>query len=206
MTNSADQRHVATGARPGWPKLLDTLRAAGAEAGRAAADWWAQGTVGGRAAGDTAATARRVLAGVDDGDPAVLDTLPTLPAGDDPSRYRDAVTAADVADLTPAERAEAGEAYRDGFDTAVLDAVTAHCHAAASPTGDGRDLSHLHPDRLRIGGVGVFSGDWAWTTAADGADRIAVGYVGTLIDTWNGWAVFSCTRPVAEAIKRAVLR
>jgi len=27
-----------------------------------------------------------------------------------------------------------------------------------------------------------------------------MGSVGTLIDWWNGWAVFSCTRPVAEAV------
>ncbi|MCW6004308.1 hypothetical protein K1W54_06895 [Micromonospora sp. CPCC 205371] len=30
--------------------------------------------------------------------------------------------------------------------------------------------------------------------------RIPVGYAGTLIDRWNGWAVFTCTRTVAEAI------
>jgi hypothetical protein len=61
-------------------------------------------------------------------------------------------------------------------------------------------LEHLRPDRIRIGMVGVFSGDWAWTTNTDGASRIPVGFVGTLIDRWNGWAVFACTREVAEAI------
>jgi hypothetical protein len=61
-------------------------------------------------------------------------------------------------------------------------------------------LEHLHPDRIRIGSIGVFSGDWAWTTNTDGAPRIPVGFVGTLVDRWNGWAVFSCTRQVAEAI------
>ena len=61
-------------------------------------------------------------------------------------------------------------------------------------------LEHLRPDRIRIGMVGVFSGDWAWTTNTDGASRIPVGFVGTLIDRWNGWAVFSCTRQVAEAV------
>jgi hypothetical protein len=202
MTNSADRGQHRTGSRPGWPQLLETLHTAGAEAGRTEADWWAQNTVGGRATGDTAATARRVLAGIDDGDPAVLDSLPTLSAGDDAQRHRDAVPAAapDFAQLSATERAAAADAYRDGFDIAVTDAVTVHCRAATSPTGDGRDLSHLHPDNLRIGRVGVFSGDWAWTIGADGTDRIPVGYVGTLIDTWNGWAVFSCTRPVAEAI------
>ncbi len=59
------------------------------------------------------------------------------------------------------------------------------------------DLSHLHPDRLRLGSIGVFAGDWAWT---GNPPRIPVGFVGTLIDHWNGWAVFRCTREVAEAI------
>src|SRR5205814_7296138 len=86
----------------------------------------------------------------------------------------------------------------EAFDTAAQDRVTELCQLAASPTG--RDVSHLHPDTVRIGHVGVFAGDWAWTVDADGADRIAVGFVGTLIDRWNGWAVFTCTRPVAEAI------
>jgi hypothetical protein len=45
-----------------------------------------------------------------------------------------------------------------------------------------RNLEHLHPDRIRIGTNGVFSGDWAWTTTSDGAMRIPVGFVGTLID------------------------
>jgi hypothetical protein len=62
------------------------------------------------------------------------------------------------------------------------------------------NLEHLHPDRIRIGMVGVFSGDWAWTAGSDGAMRIPVAFVGTLVDRWNGWAVFTCTRPVAEAI------
>jgi len=62
-----------------------------------------------------------------------------------------------------------------------------------SPT---TDLSYLAPEHLRIGGIGVFAGDWAYTDNG----RIPVGFVGTLIDTWNGWAVFTCTREVAEAI------
>ncbi len=59
------------------------------------------------------------------------------------------------------------------------------------------DLSHLHPDQLRLGSVGVFAGNWAWT---GNPPRIPVGFVGTLIDYWNGFAVFRCTRAVAEAI------
>jgi hypothetical protein len=145
MTDPADLDRPP-GGRPGWADLLDTLRAAGAQAGRTATDWWAQDTVGGRATGDTAALARRVLAGLDDGDPAVLDGLPSPPPPDD-ADWCDAAPAAApwFADLTAAEREAAVGAYRDGFEAAVTDTVTVHCRAAASPTGDGRDLSHLHP-------------------------------------------------------------
>lgn len=66
------------------------------------------------------------------------------------------------------------------------------------PTGDSSpDLSYLHPDNLTIGGIGVFAGDWAWSCEPP---RIPVGFVGTLIDYWNGWAVWRCTREVAEAV------
>lgn len=77
---------------------------------------------------------------------------------------------------------------------------------SASMTGaDGSpspapDLSHLHPDRLRLGGTGVFAGDWARINDPRRGARIPVGFIGVLIDTWNGWAVFTCTRQVADAI------
>ncbi|MEV6487245.1 DUF4314 domain-containing protein [Actinoplanes sp. NPDC051633] len=197
-----------------WASTLAQLRAAGTQAGRTAADWWAQHTVGGRAGradGDTRATARRILAGIADGDPALLDTLPRLDPSDrqtDTSADRDLYTAA-VGDAGPAwagldghRRDAAIGAYRDAFHTAAFDRVGQLCRAASSPTG--RDVSHLHPDRIRIGSVGVFAGDWSWTDSADGdridGDRIDVAFAGILVDRWNGWAVFSCTRPVAEAI------
>ncbi|GIM90115.1 DUF4314 domain-containing protein [Paractinoplanes toevensis] len=189
-----------------WATALRQLRNAGAVAGATAADWWAQDIIGGRATGDVRPAARRVLTGIKDGDPAVLDTLPGLDlfgqeAGStsEADLYTDA--AGDVAaweSLNDHQREEAIDAYRDTFDTAVLTRVTELCGLASSPTG--RDVSYLHPDKVRIGSVGVFSGDWAWTEGSDGSQRIGVGFVGTLIDRWNGWAVFSCTRPVAEAI------
>jgi hypothetical protein len=52
------------------------------------------------------------------------------------------------------------------------------------PNLDHPNLDHLHPDRIRIGSVGVFAGDWAWTPDAEGAMRIPIGFVGTLIDTF----------------------
>jgi hypothetical protein len=195
-----------------WAATLARLAALGTEAGRGVAEWWAQDTIGGRATGDTRATARRILSGIDDGDPAVLDTLPTFTPppvwadGRDTAqvRYTEAAHEATQGqaprwqDLTDQQRTETIDASRDAFDTAVRERVTELCHLAASPTG--RDVSHLHPDKVRIGSVGVFSGDWGWSVDADGTDRIRVGFVGVLIDTWNGWAVFSCTRTVAEAI------
>lgn len=136
-----------------WGQVLDALRFAGAQAGRSAADWWAQDTVGGRASGDTAGTARKILTGIDDGDPAVLDTLPTvdLPATDgEPDFYTAAVADSGPgwSELAAAEQQEALDAYRHGADTAITDRVTDHCRATADPTGDSRDLSEPHPQRI----------------------------------------------------------
>ncbi|MFI7075075.1 DUF4314 domain-containing protein, partial [Micromonospora sediminicola] len=47
----------------GWAVALQRMRAAGTEAGRTAADRWAQDTIGARAGGDTRLAARRILAG-----------------------------------------------------------------------------------------------------------------------------------------------
>lgn len=47
----------------------------GADDGERSAAWWEQDTIGGRATGDTKAVAQRVLDGVEDGDPEVLDSL-----------------------------------------------------------------------------------------------------------------------------------
>ncbi|RZU51255.1 uncharacterized protein DUF4314 [Krasilnikovia cinnamomea] len=196
----------------GWTSTLARLCALGDEAGRDVADWWAQDTIGGRATGDVRATARRILVGIDDGDPAVLDHLPTFTP---PSRWHDDRDTAEVRyteaahdaaprraphwrDLTDTQRDETIAASQEAFEAAVHERVAELCRLAASPTG--ADMSHLHPERVRIGLVGVFAGEWAWSVDAEGADRVPVGFLGTLIDRWNGWAVFACTREVAEAI------
>lgn len=56
--------------------LLDDARSLGEQHGRNAASWWEQDAIGGRASGDTRAVARRVLRGINDGDPEILDSLP----------------------------------------------------------------------------------------------------------------------------------
>jgi hypothetical protein len=177
------------------------VTAGGAADGRSAADWWCQHTIGGSAGGDVRAAARRILAGIADGDPAVGDTLPVCDRSDstlDLDEVLDEHGTAPAQPLTAAERAAAVDAYADAYDEAAEARVVELCHLAPSPTGT--DLSHLHPDRVAIAAVGVFSGDWHYTLSEDGTDRYTTGYVGTLLRWWNGWAVFTCTREVAEAI------
>src|SRR5262249_24119630 len=91
----------------GWATTLARLRAAGAEAGRGVAEWWAQDTIGGRDTGDVRATARRILAGIDDGDPAVLDGLPTFHP---PIRWHDGRDTAQVRYTEAAHEAAHGQA------------------------------------------------------------------------------------------------
>ncbi|HEX8630838.1 MAG TPA: hypothetical protein VF755_21990, partial [Catenuloplanes sp.] len=169
------------------------------EAGRNAADWWGQYTVGGRTTGDVRLAARRILTGIDDGDPQVLFALPGCDRTDAALHLPDVIDTHGAPDTpespTGDELADALAAYADAYDAAAEARVVELCHLAASPTGT--DLTHLHPDRVGIDAVGVFSGEWA---ATDDGDRYASGYVGTLIGRWNGWAVFTCTRQVADAI------
>jgi hypothetical protein len=101
---------------------------AGAAAGRDAAAWWQQDTLGGRAAGNVTARAATILAGLDDIDPAILDALPTSPQ-DLADTYAD--TAAPHAPawtaLDPAGRDGLDAAYREAFDAAVHDEVARSC-------------------------------------------------------------------------------
>jgi hypothetical protein len=130
-----------------WQHVLDAMREAGAQAGADAADWWAQDTLGGRARGDVTGRARTILAGIDDGDPQILDALPAL---DLSSQWADAPTEAKLyTDAVPSgapewdaldaeHRDEAIDAFRDGFDGAVRDRVVEHCHTVLpDDTGDG---------------------------------------------------------------------
>lgn len=62
------------------------------------------------------------------------------------------------------------------------------------------NLAHLHPDQVRVGRAGIFTLDANYTANTAGEMRLPVGFTGVLIDVWNGWAVFRCTRDVADAI------
>jgi hypothetical protein len=128
------------GTRAGsWQQVLDALHDAGLQAGINAADWWAQDTVGGRASGDVTARAHTLLAGIDDGDPQILDALPALHlygegagASTEAELYTDAAPSAapDWEVLDAGCRDEAIDAFRNGFDGAVCGRVVEYCQAA----------------------------------------------------------------------------
>jgi hypothetical protein len=115
-----------------WDQAVTQFGAAGRRDGANAADWWAQDAVGGRATGDVATAARTLLAGIDDGDPGVLDLLPRLPepnAQEAADLYREATSAAAPAwdDLDQPRRREAIAVYRDAYDTAAEQRAAWHC-------------------------------------------------------------------------------
>ncbi|MEV6964480.1 hypothetical protein AB0M47_05135 [Hamadaea sp. NPDC051192] len=57
------------------------------------------------------------------------------------------------------------------------------------------DLGYLRRQHLRPGSIGLFAGDWAFT-----GGRVPQAFIGILVDWWNGAAVWSCSREVAEAV------
>jgi hypothetical protein len=195
-------------AEESWAHLLDLVGEHAARAGRAAADQWARQNLGAHATGDVKANAQLVLAGLRAGEYAALNALPATGlaaargrAPADERRYLDLAghDAPAWQTLASIQRAELLEIFHDSLLTAAGDRVAEHCRVVLSPTGDGADLSHLHPSQLRIGGVGVFT-EWPPLLPAAGEPRTLTGYVGTLVDRRNGWPVFTLTRPVAEAV------
>jgi hypothetical protein len=186
---------------PQAPDLLAGVRVAATAAGRRIADAWAQDTLADQPTEQATAAARRVLAS----DPAALQTLLDAALTAEAENTGPAGLAGMIASpgwsrLTPARQAEVLDTWRDAERTAAVDRIVVRCRMVLRPTGDGGDLSHLHPDRLRIGGVGVFALDLGWTPGPDGEMRMPLAFVGTLVNTWNGFAVFTCSRTVAEAI------
>ncbi|MDG4834174.1 hypothetical protein O7627_33455 [Solwaraspora sp. WMMD1047] len=181
--------------------LVAAARGAGGTHGRSLADTWAHDALDGARA-QAQVTALRVLTA----DPSV----PQAPPGAGPAPELGISAPAELAGvlgspvwsrLTPTRRSEILDAWRAAAHDAFADRVVEHCrNLLGAAGGAGRDLSHLRPDRLRIGGVGVFAGDWAATPGPSGQMRLPVGFVGVLTGTWNGFAVFTCSRAVAEAI------
>ncbi|MEW9530629.1 hypothetical protein [Microbispora sp. NPDC049125] len=118
-----------------WQDLLAQMTARGTEDGKNAASWWQQDALGGRATGDTRTAARRILKGIEDGDPQILDELP---AADLSGQWADGTTEQSLYDDAKQpewptyhdlddDSSEIGDAYRDAYDQAVVDEVTRYC-------------------------------------------------------------------------------
>jgi hypothetical protein len=127
-----------------WQALLTAMRAAGASAGTDAADWWAQDSIGGRSTGDNTPVARRILSGIDDGDPQICDQLPTFAGSDafgEVPGEADLMNELDVdprqwTPLTSEQWDEAVAAYTMSFDQAVLDRAAQLCRDILEPDND----------------------------------------------------------------------
>jgi hypothetical protein len=179
-----------------WATALTALYNIGLQAGRDAADQWARTSLGRRVLTRRGPNHSTGIGGQlvgylgGTGGWVTVDTYRAATGNGLPSWD----------DLTDTQRDEALGAHADGFDDGVYERSQAHLQAA-TPILPWRMLPHLHPDRLRVGAVGVFAGSWSWQRGPFGRRRIPVGFVGTLRETGlDGRAVFACTRQVAEAI------
>ncbi|MGY0234057.1 hypothetical protein [Longispora urticae] len=136
--------------QPGLANMLSlydavaVMRELGGHVAANLADDWAQHTIGGSTTGDVRETAQRVLDGIADGDPAVLDALPALPMdrGDASHANSNLVTAYEEhAQHLAGPWSELGAFGRDalldavtaGFDDAYHDAISAACLAVLDP-------------------------------------------------------------------------
>jgi hypothetical protein len=106
----------------------------GADHGRTAAAWWQQDAIGARSRSDATAVARRVLAGIDECDPEILDQLPTA---DLSGTHADGLTVTSLLaeldttglDPTSAAAQSIADAYRDAHDGDAASAIAAACRA-----------------------------------------------------------------------------
>jgi hypothetical protein len=122
-----------------YDRALAHAAAEGTRAGQNAAGWYVMDTLGGRVTGDVRPAARAILRGIEDGDPAVMDTLPypdlsgqwadTLTG---PQLVTDALMAAGYAGAYATQWRDAGmdwlaplcDAYESAFSTAVESAIS----------------------------------------------------------------------------------
>jgi hypothetical protein len=111
----------------------DKMRRAGAEHGRAVASWYFDGNT-------DRATYARTLRGIEEGDPEILDTLPSAPlSGEWADEPTPASVFRDVLEADEAEYDERGEsddlltAYEEAFSTAAADAIEAAARAQLAP-------------------------------------------------------------------------
>lgn len=133
---AADAAGIGTEAA--YDAAIDYARKLGAEHGRNAAEWWLQDTFGGRVSPRVERMAAGpILRGIEDGDPAILDTFP---APDLSGEWADTLTGPQLladafADADPDHPADEAmfwhadaftdlcDAYESAFSDAVTDAI-----------------------------------------------------------------------------------
>ncbi|MEV7628831.1 hypothetical protein [Actinoplanes sp. NPDC089786] len=183
-----------------WGQMLVVVYATGQQAGSNAADRWAQDTFAGCAAVEAVSQAQAVLDGLTDGESTVLD-MPAMPDVGDPVSP-DTIAAVNSGPsgwrtLPTRERAEAHQAYCDGFEAGLFDRAADWCQALLDSRGDGRVVS-ASPTDAPAHGVGVFAPGWA---RLDGdPSRMRIGFAGIAHYRTDSWLAFGCTRSVAEAL------
>lgn len=101
-----------------WASKLEEARAMGADHGKSAASWYFDGNT-------TAETYTAVLKGIEDGDPAILDTFPSAPLS---GEWAGEPTPRSVLDELGIDDNEPGaddllEAYEQGFYGMVWDEI-----------------------------------------------------------------------------------
>lgn len=112
----------------------------GRQNGSDIAEWWQQEHLGGRANGDVTVTARRVLQGIHDGDPEILDSLPTWDDTEDHYELDDLLVDCvweepDIADVEAHSRWGARisviwNEYTTALHQTVEHEITRHCRNA----------------------------------------------------------------------------
>lgn len=182
---------------------ITTACEVGREHGENAGASWQQDAFGGRATGDTTATARRVLRGIEDGDPAILDALPG---------WVDGYTATDLQadcswpepDLDDREAhrrwdavlTDLWSAYQTALHDAVRESVVRSCEREL--TDDGRTPNAVLP-------IGPDDGSPVYPTSAAGrspyirsvstsitgvprtsVDQTPQGWIAEPISRWDG--------------------
>ncbi len=119
--------------RETFPQLVDRIEAsarrAGIADGKAAGSWVVDGNT-------TEETARKILQGLDDGDPEILDNLPSGPLS---GEYADGTLPRDVLgwyglEETDNESDDVLRAYEDGWSEGMTDEVERSARAIAEPT------------------------------------------------------------------------
>ena len=182
-----------------WAQMLVIAYAAGQQAGSNTADRWAHDTFAGYAGPDAVTHAEAVLDGIADGEYAVLDIAAMPDVGDPVSPHL--IAAANSGPfgwrtMSPEERAQAHQAYCNGFEASLLDHVVRRCQSLVDTGGDERDASASSPVAAAHG-VGVFAPDWA---RLDGDPaRVRIGFAGIAHYRTDSQLAFGCTRSVAEA-------